>query len=98
MDYYDKTGDLLYQYLHIRENDTEVVESKNILSFLCKKKEVDENKPKSTVNKTVLFETDAGADAQVLVDTLNGGFNLQVLPPAVTTTNWSAQISYIKVI
>lgn len=49
-------------------------------------------------NKSVLFETDAGADAQVLADTLNGGFNLQVLPPSNTVTNWVADVKYTKVI
>jgi len=57
MDYYDKTGDLLVSYYNIKDNDFEASESKNILSFLCKKKIVDE-KPKNEkpVNKTELFE------------------------------------------
>lgn len=57
MDYYDKTGDLLVSYYNIKDNDVEASESKNILSFLCKKKIVDE-KPKNEkpVNKTELFE------------------------------------------
>ena len=56
MDYYDKTGDLLVSYYNIKDNDAEVSESKNILSFLCKKKIFDE-KPKDDkpVNKTELF-------------------------------------------
>ena len=57
MDYYDKTGDLLVSYYNIKEHDSDVTESKNILSFLCKKKIVDE-KPKNDKpsNKTELFE------------------------------------------
>jgi hypothetical protein len=57
MDYYDKAGDLLVSYYNIKDNDAEVSESKNILSFLCKKKIVDEKpKDEKPVNKTELFE------------------------------------------
>jgi len=57
MDYYDKTGELLMSYYNLKDNEDEKAESKNILSFLCKKKIVDE-KPKNEkiVNKTELFE------------------------------------------
>ena len=55
MDYYDKTGDILINYYNIKNVEDDQLESKNILSFLCKKKQVDE-KPKNKVNKTDLFE------------------------------------------
>jgi len=55
MDYYDKTGDILINYYNIKNIEDDPIESKNILSFLCKKKQVDE-KPKNKVNKTDLFE------------------------------------------
>ena len=55
MDYYDKTGDILINYYNIKNVEDDPIESKNILSFLCKKKQVDE-KPKNKVNKTELFE------------------------------------------
>ena len=57
MDYYDKAGDLLVSYYNIKDTEADISESKNILSFLCKKKIVDE-KPKNDkpVNKTELFE------------------------------------------
>jgi hypothetical protein len=55
MDYYDKTGDILMNYYNIKNIEDDSGESKSILSFLCKKKQVDE-KPKSKVNKTELFE------------------------------------------
>ena len=55
MDYYDKTGDILMNYYNIKNIEDESIESKNILSFLCKKKQSDE-KPKNKVNKTELFE------------------------------------------
>jgi hypothetical protein len=55
MDYYDKTGDILINYYNIKNVEDDQIESKNILSFLCKKKQVDE-KPKNKVNKTDLFE------------------------------------------
>jgi len=54
MEYYDKTGDILINYYNIKEDD-DVSESKNILSFLCKKKQVDD-KPKNKNNKSELFE------------------------------------------
>ena len=55
MDYYDKTGDLLLTYYNMKENDNDVVESKNILTFLSSKK-VTEDKPKNKINKSELFE------------------------------------------
>jgi hypothetical protein len=55
MDYYDTTGDLLFSYYNIKDTDNEKTESKNILSFLCKKKPVSD-KPKTDKNKTELFE------------------------------------------
>jgi hypothetical protein len=55
MDYYDKTGDILMNYYNIKNTEDDSTESKSILSFLCKKKQVDE-KPKNKVNKTELFE------------------------------------------
>jgi hypothetical protein len=57
MDYYDKTGDLLFSYYNIKDNENEKTESKNILSFLCKKKIInDDPKVDKIVNKTELFE------------------------------------------
>jgi len=57
MDYYDKTGDLLYSYYNIKDNDDVKTESKNILSFLCKKKTINDTPVSSkNVNKTELFE------------------------------------------
>ena len=55
MDYYDKTGDILMNYYNIKNTEDDIPESKSILSFLCKKKQVDE-KPKNKINKTELFE------------------------------------------
>jgi len=55
MDYYDTTGDLLYSYYNIRDNDHEKKESKNILSFLSKKN-VNVETPKTGKNKSELFE------------------------------------------
>jgi hypothetical protein len=55
MDYYDTTGDLLYSYYNIRDNDQEKKESKNILSFLSKKN-VNVETPKTGKNKSELFE------------------------------------------
>jgi hypothetical protein len=55
MDYYDKTGDILMNYYNIKNTEDDSSESKSILSFLCKKKQVDE-KPKNKINKTELFE------------------------------------------
>ena len=55
MDYYDKTGDLLLTYYNMKENDNDIVESKNILTFLSSKKKI-EDKPKNTINKSELFE------------------------------------------
>jgi len=55
MDYYDTTGDLLFSYYNIKDTDNDKTESKNILSFLCKKKSVTD-KPKTDKNKTELFE------------------------------------------
>jgi len=59
MDYYDTTGDLLFSYYNIKNTDNDKIESKNILSFLCKKKtNINNNndKPKTDKNKTELFE------------------------------------------
>ena len=57
MDYYDTTGDLLYSYYAIKENDTEKKESKNILSFLSKKNTtIAPEKPKMEKNKSELFD------------------------------------------
>jgi len=54
MDYYDKTGDLLFSYYNIKDDENEKIESKNILSFLSKK---NVSKPKvSNNNKTELFD------------------------------------------
>jgi len=55
MDYYDKTGDILMNYYNIKNTEDDIPESKSILSFLCKKKQIDE-KPKNKINKTELFE------------------------------------------
>ena len=38
MDYYDKTGDLIIEYYQLRDNTSEVKETRNILEFLGKKK------------------------------------------------------------
>ena len=56
MDYYDTTGDLLFSYYNIKDSDNDKIESKNILSFLCKKKPVVNDKPKTDKNKIELFE------------------------------------------
>ena len=55
MDYYDKTGDILINYYNIKNVEDEYIDSKNILTFLCKKKQVDE-KSTNKINKTELFE------------------------------------------
>ena len=55
MDYYDKTGDILINYYNIKNVEDDSIESKNILTFLCKKKQVDE-KLTNKINKTELFE------------------------------------------
>ena len=55
MDYYDKTGDILMNYYNIKNTEDDIPESKSILSFLCKKKQVDEP-PKNKITKTDLFE------------------------------------------
>jgi hypothetical protein len=58
MDYYDKTGDLLITYYDVNYTNEQSVESKNILTFLCKKRIPDKNtdNEKSIVNRTELFE------------------------------------------
>ena len=57
MDYYDNAGDLIADYYEIRDSDiTTVKESKNILEFLCTKKEKDKDSNISTVNRANLFE------------------------------------------
>lgn len=53
MDYYDKTGDLIIEYYQLRDNNTEVKETKNILEFLGKKKE--ELPEKKNLNKSDIF-------------------------------------------
>ena len=55
MDYYDKTGDILMNYYNIKNSEDDISESRNILSFLCKKKQVDE-KSDNKINKTFLFD------------------------------------------
>lgn len=55
MDYYDKTGDILINYYNIKNVEDDSIDSKNILTFLCKKKQVDE-KSTNKINKTELFE------------------------------------------
>lgn len=55
MDYYDKTGDILMNYYNIKNTEDDIPESRSILSFLCKKKQIDET-PKNKINKTDLFE------------------------------------------
>ena len=55
MDYYDKTGDILINYYNIKNVEDDTIDSKNILTFLCKKKQVDE-KSINKINKTELFE------------------------------------------
>jgi len=55
MDYYDKTGDILINYYNIKNVEDDSKDSKNILTFLCKKKQVDE-KSTNKINKTELFE------------------------------------------
>jgi predicted RNA-binding Zn-ribbon protein involved in translation (DUF1610 family) len=48
MDYYDKAGDLITDYYAMRDTkDVEIKESKNILEFLCNKK----NKPVNNLNQ-----------------------------------------------
>jgi hypothetical protein len=55
MDYYDKTGDILMNYYNIKNTEDDIPESRSILSFLCKKKQIDEP-PKNKITKTDLFE------------------------------------------
>jgi predicted RNA-binding Zn-ribbon protein involved in translation (DUF1610 family) len=59
MDYYDNAGDLIKDYYEMRDNkDVQVKETKNILEFLCNKKEkqvIPGNEPKN-VNRANLFE------------------------------------------
>jgi hypothetical protein len=55
MDYYDKTGDILINYYNIKNVEDDSSDSKNILTFLCKKKQIDD-KSKNKINKTELFE------------------------------------------
>jgi predicted transposase YbfD/YdcC len=62
MDYYDNAGDLLTDYYESREKSAEepVKEKKNILDFLCTKKEKEQDKDKQIIDKTAnranLFE------------------------------------------
>jgi hypothetical protein len=55
MDYYDKTGDLIIQYYELRDdNKNQVKESRNIMEFLGKKKEI--NPVNNDINRADLFE------------------------------------------
>ena len=59
MDYYDNTGDIISDYYNIRDNKEDVVkESKNIINFLCNKKEKEKenNENVEIKNKAKLFE------------------------------------------
>jgi hypothetical protein len=60
MDYYDNTGDLILDYYEMRDTkENNNVEKKNILSFLCTKKEkqnIFENSTKEKCNRAQLFE------------------------------------------
>jgi predicted RNA-binding Zn-ribbon protein involved in translation (DUF1610 family) len=62
MDYYDNAGDLLTDYYESREKSAEesTKEKKNILEFLCTKKEKEQEKDKQITDKTAnranLFE------------------------------------------
>lgn len=58
MDYYDQAGDLIVNYYNCVniDDDNNVNDSKNILSFLCKKKTSDDKPKEIKVNKTDLFE------------------------------------------
>jgi hypothetical protein len=57
MDYYDNTGDLIINYYEMRDNkDTQIKESKNIIEFLCNKKEKQINNDNKNTNRANLFE------------------------------------------
>ena len=57
MDYYDNAGDLITDYYELRDsNDVQVKESKNILEFLCTKKEKESLNTNSNSNRANLFE------------------------------------------
>ena len=57
MDYYDNAGDLITNYYEIRDvKETTQNESKNILDFLCTKKEIIPNVTDKVVNRAQLFE------------------------------------------
>jgi predicted RNA-binding Zn-ribbon protein involved in translation (DUF1610 family) len=56
MDYYDNAGDLIADYYEIRDSDiTAVKETRNILEFLCTKKEKEKDTNNNT-NRANLFE------------------------------------------
>jgi hypothetical protein len=57
MDYYDNTGDLIINYYEMRDNkDSQIKESKNIIEFLCNKKEKQLNNENKNTNRADLFE------------------------------------------
>lgn len=57
MDYYDKAGDLITNYYEMRDNKyIQVKETKNILEFLCNKKDKSLNNEIKNNNKANLFE------------------------------------------
>jgi hypothetical protein len=58
MDYYDLAGDLITEYYEMRENkEIQIKETKNILEFLCNKKDKQPNINETKINnKAVLFE------------------------------------------
>ncbi len=56
MDYYDKTGDLIIEYYQLRDNTSEVKETRNILEFLGKKKQEQPiNSNNTSSNKAEIF-------------------------------------------
>ena len=59
MDYYDNAGDLITDYYEMRDNkETQVKETKNILEFLCNKKDKPTNNINEikNINRANLFE------------------------------------------
>jgi hypothetical protein len=59
MDYYDNAGDLIADYYEVRDsNELAVKETRNILEFLCTKKEKEKEKDSniSNINRANLFE------------------------------------------
>ena len=55
MDYYDKTGDLIIEYYQLRDNTSEIKETKNILEFLGKKKQDQPKNSNTNSNKSEIF-------------------------------------------